>query len=338
MDKNSSTQHTFSSKADGLTYDDTAGLEYEDEDEILEGTWGIPDPERDGKWYRVGDKGAAEEPLLLYEDGGYHPVHLGDTMREKRYTIARKLGWGRRATVWLAKDSYESRSVALKIFQGDTDALREFEAEKNALSQLVQPAQETDTNPRHASRLLDHFVHRGPNGEHPCLITEALGPKLSKCMVSMRWRWAVAKRMMEIIAFVHQQGLSHGNPRLSKFLVTDTKWFFEDDDTTKQLRPAETYDVQPLDDQGEPQTGAVADKHVVPQLQYLTSQQGGNINNHGVFLGGENPQVKLVGFGNVVPAGEERFLGFELYGQAPEIEFGESTTTKSDIWSLGHAV
>ena len=44
--------------------------------------------------------------------GGFHPVHLGDIFK-KRYRIIRKLGNGRSATVWLAKDD---RSVFLTSF------------------------------------------------------------------------------------------------------------------------------------------------------------------------------------------------------------------------------
>ncbi|KAG6106269.1 hypothetical protein E4U14_004701, partial [Claviceps sp. LM454 group G7] len=39
-----------------------------------------------------------------YKHGGYHPVSLGDTFDSKRYTILRKLGYGERSTVWLARD------------------------------------------------------------------------------------------------------------------------------------------------------------------------------------------------------------------------------------------
>jgi hypothetical protein len=36
-----------------------------------------------------------------YHPGGYHHVHLGDTVNE-RYRIIRKFGWGQFSTVWLA--------------------------------------------------------------------------------------------------------------------------------------------------------------------------------------------------------------------------------------------
>jgi serine/threonine-protein kinase SRPK3 len=45
-----------------------------------------------------------EENLKYYREGGYHPVNIGDTFSDGRYTIIRKLGWGNVATVWLAKD------------------------------------------------------------------------------------------------------------------------------------------------------------------------------------------------------------------------------------------
>lgn len=44
------------------------------------------------------------EPLHRYKPGGYHPVHLGDEMSDKRYRIVHKIGYGGYSTVWLAKD------------------------------------------------------------------------------------------------------------------------------------------------------------------------------------------------------------------------------------------
>lgn len=45
-----------------------------------------------------------QESLSRYQPGGYHPVHLGDTFDNGRYTVYHKLGWGGYSTVWLAND------------------------------------------------------------------------------------------------------------------------------------------------------------------------------------------------------------------------------------------
>ena len=58
-------------------------------------------PEKDGQFFC---KGIMSEDMAQYRSGGYHPIHLGDTMHGGRYKIVQKLGWGRDATVWLAED------------------------------------------------------------------------------------------------------------------------------------------------------------------------------------------------------------------------------------------
>lgn len=46
-----------------------------------------------------------QEPLSGYKFGGYHPVRIGDTFKDNRYTIHHKLAWGGFSTVWLAHDN-----------------------------------------------------------------------------------------------------------------------------------------------------------------------------------------------------------------------------------------
>lgn len=46
--------------------------------------------------------GYPESPEV-YRPGGYCPVILGQVFKD-RYRVLRKLGWGTRSTVWLAKD------------------------------------------------------------------------------------------------------------------------------------------------------------------------------------------------------------------------------------------
>lgn len=46
-----------------------------------------------------------EEDWEDYCKGGYHPVQIGDSFSDGRYTVVRKLGWGHFSTVWLARDA-----------------------------------------------------------------------------------------------------------------------------------------------------------------------------------------------------------------------------------------
>lgn len=44
------------------------------------------------------------EPLHRYKKGGYHPTGRGDLLKDGRYKILHKLGWGSYSTVWAARD------------------------------------------------------------------------------------------------------------------------------------------------------------------------------------------------------------------------------------------
>lgn len=56
----------------------------------------------DDQFWRFEDTGAPCEWAEEYRPGGFHPVNLGDTFRDGKYKILRKLGDGSYSTVWLA--------------------------------------------------------------------------------------------------------------------------------------------------------------------------------------------------------------------------------------------
>jgi hypothetical protein len=58
-----------------------------------------------------------EEDVLNYRPGGYHPVALGDTLKDGRYKIHHKLGYGGFSTVWVARDNKYVVALLIICFQ-----------------------------------------------------------------------------------------------------------------------------------------------------------------------------------------------------------------------------
>ncbi|RPB09652.1 hypothetical protein P167DRAFT_526917 [Morchella conica CCBAS932] len=109
-----------------------------------------------------------EEDIAEYRPGGYHPVQLGDTFNEK-YEIVRKLGFGKFSTIWLAIDTTVERPVALKILKADSQGI-----ELDVHEQETMNYAKSD-DPNHVIGYLERFVHKGPNGDHVCLVFGRLG-------------------------------------------------------------------------------------------------------------------------------------------------------------------
>ena len=61
-----------------------------------------PKSPKSSKQRRFARTGAVCEWVEEYHPGGYHPVNLGDTFRDGKYRVIRKLGYGSYSTVWLA--------------------------------------------------------------------------------------------------------------------------------------------------------------------------------------------------------------------------------------------
>lgn len=124
------------------------------------------------------------EPPNRYEAGGYHPVNVGEI-------FIRKLGWGLCSTVWLAQDIWSvfnfssfqilhqllhrnQEMVAMKLLIGS------LSVEKGAWDELGILRTLHDGSPRSLGyrqicQLDESFVHKGPNGDHNCLVMEPLG-------------------------------------------------------------------------------------------------------------------------------------------------------------------
>ena len=156
------------------------------------------------------------ERISFYRPGGYHPVELGDKFYN-RYVVEHKLGCGGNSTVWLARDLQHEhkRLVALKIMMsGDGDAC----LETSFIRRLDSQTQPSACRPSFFPIVLDEFTINGPNGNHRCLVTEALGPSLSGLAGEddelFCFPLAVAKKVAVQLAYavseLHECGIVHG--------------------------------------------------------------------------------------------------------------------------------
>lgn len=137
-----------------------------------------------------------EESLRDYCPGGYHPTFVGETYgRQNEYLIVRKLGWGHFSTVWLAWDSINLRHVAVKIVRSSPN-YSEAAMDEIKILDTVNSKNDSHEGKKHIVRLLDHFIHSGPNGKHVCMIFEVLGENMLNLLV--RYKDFQSNRQMEI--------------------------------------------------------------------------------------------------------------------------------------------
>ncbi|KAF9018567.1 kinase-like protein [Hymenopellis radicata] len=122
----------------------------------------------------VVDLSFASEPLGMpaSQDYGWARLDFGQKIGpNERYTIERKLGWGMHSSTWLARDTLDTKFVAVKVLTGFwTSMYRNGVArEPNALRIL-----EAGTRTPHCLRLLEVFDLPGKStaeGDHICIVT-----------------------------------------------------------------------------------------------------------------------------------------------------------------------
>lgn len=69
------------------------------------------------------------------------------------------------------------------------------------------------------SKLLETFVHHGPNGAHQCLVLEFLGPTLATVLTNYNDSHRhlpyetvlrLSRQFLQAVALIHQAGCDHG--------------------------------------------------------------------------------------------------------------------------------
>ena len=164
------------------------------------------------------------EPILGYEPGGFHPVHIGDVLGEAgRYRVIHKLGNGGFATIWLCQDITTDTPTykVLKVVISDefTDDFPELR-----IGETIKALLNTKDNSQIRSSLCissDQFEICGPNGSHHCFVYPVLGPKASLGLFYAPGEQRdkvlrnICYRLVQTVAYLHHHGICHGGT--SKF-------------------------------------------------------------------------------------------------------------------------
>ncbi|MCD7454044.1 hypothetical protein HAX54_023312 [Datura stramonium] len=153
-----------------------------------------------------------------YRRGGYHAVRIGDSFNGGRYVVQSKLGWGHFSTVWLAWDTLMSQFVALKV---QKSAQHYTEAAMDEITILKQIAECDPDDKKCVVKLLDHFKHSGPNGQHVCMVFEYLGDNLLTLLKYTDYR-GLPIHMVKELCFHVLVGLDYLHRQLS-IIHTDLK-------------------------------------------------------------------------------------------------------------------
>ncbi|KAL9399020.1 hypothetical protein Peur_007981 [Populus x canadensis] len=165
-----------------------------------------------------GDYTSEDEGTEDYRRGGYHAVRIGDSFKNGRYVVQSKLGWGHFSTVWLAWDTQISRYVALKV---QKSAQHYTEAAMDEITILQQIADGDPDDKKCVVKLLDHFKHSGPNGQHVCMVFEYLGDNLLTFIKYSDYRGLPIHKVKEL-CFNVLVGLDYLHRQLS-IIHTDLK-------------------------------------------------------------------------------------------------------------------
>ncbi|KAG5952897.1 hypothetical protein E4U57_005762 [Claviceps arundinis] len=271
--------------------------------------------------------GIDAESLDRYGPGGYHPVALGDVLKDGRYKILHKLGWGGHATTWAAKDQRDDRYVAVKIMVAKVEGSRELK-----MLQALSALPKDHPGASYVNQMLDHFTHVGPNGTHNCLVLELVGPNVAEfveyyCMnnrLPAKLAKVFAKQALQGLDFLATNNIGHGDLHTRNLaIVVPGLDALNEEDFIARLGKLETGAVTKLDEG--PWAPNVPTQIIMPAL--FQEQD---------IMAAPCPSIKIIDFGEAFFGDDApSTLNTPFVLQAPEIIFGDRLDLQVDLWSAG---
>ncbi|KAF2225478.1 kinase-like domain-containing protein [Elsinoe ampelina] len=269
-----------------------------------------------------------------YHPHGFHPVHLGDVLGS-RYHILHKLGHGKSATVWLAKQINTKKYVALKIARAYDSDLSEREG--RILASLTNDERARGLV---ATGFVEAFDHEGPNGRHHVLVMEVGGQTLGEYQWDLQYRIntgrerydyeymrRLAVKMIQAVRYVHAGGFVHRDVQLGNFMFAlDQSRAGRGIDRALAARPR-TYDVERED-------GKPLGRHCPAYLIEPISLES-------TYTGQAQPaQLGISDFGSAstIDYAGDGGQTYPLILRAPELLLADHMDEKADIWALGGAI
>ncbi|KAJ7205978.1 kinase-like domain-containing protein [Mycena pura] len=275
-----------------------------------------------------------------YCPGGFCPIRLGELLgpdaSSPRYRIFAKLGYGAYATVWLAHDQQENKSVALKIVEAASSA---NSREAAILERLRAPEAEGS----HVVQLIDAFTHHSANGGHQVIVTEPVVPlrqflQLPGVKVDMR---DLLRQALDGLAHIHTRGIAHGDlhPSNLGIAIPELRDYNEMDIVLGSNRP-EIYPLISLDPAHDPASFPPYLSEVIDIGEFLQHDAPDWIKRA--------PQLRILDLGNAYIIEESprpRCNTPALY-VAPEVAFPAAVhkdmngpwECPADIWSLAATI
>ncbi|KAJ7944045.1 Kinase family protein [Quillaja saponaria] len=284
-----------------------------------------------------------DEGIDSYRKGGYHAVRIGDQFSGGRYIAQRKLGWGQFSTVWLAYDTSASNYVALKI---QKSAAQFAQAALHEIEVLSAVADGDPSNSMCVIRLIDHFKHIGPNGQHLCMVLEFLGDSLLRLIKYNRYKGIPMNKVREIcrcalvgLDYLHRElGIIHADLKPENILLFSTI-----DPTKDPVRSGLTPILERPE--GNPNGGATMNiiekklkrraRRAVAKISERRASMGGEAQKSERKLDGIDVRCKVVDFGNACWA-DKKFaeeIQTRQY-RAPEVILQAGYSFSVDMWSL----